>query len=263
MSMKKYLIFIMLVFSSIMLVKVYAEEEQTTSAAKCTYKEKNELYKAVTKVTANYEILDLGEGRYSFKISIYNIVDGISVKSKDGALGIKIENDEFLENSDPENEFFMYTMILPSDTDNGTYVFEDPNFETPTTYNFEIKATKDNCDSRTRTIKLVKPMRNTYFDLEDCKYKSTEKITYCQEWINKPFRIAESKILEKIRNTRDSAGKITTTKCENCDVGIRSVAFFELVNQTKLIIAIGLAIGVVIDIFYIYLRIDYIRRSEL
>lgn len=250
MSMKKSLVFIMLLIFTFVLVDVKAEgEEQTTSAqAKCSYKEKNDLYKAASKVTASYEVLDLGEGKYSFKISIYNIVDGVSVMTKDGVLG---------------GTEGLYEVIVPSDTDNGTYVFEDPNFETPTTYTFKVTSQKENCESKSKTITLVKPMRNNFFDLEECKYKSTEKSTYCQEWIKAPFKIGESKVLEKIREKRDSAGKITTTRCDNCDEGIRNVAFYEFVSQTKLIIAVGLAIGVVMDIFYIYLKIDTIRRSEL
>lgn len=223
-------------------LNVYAEEETSGS---CSYKEKANLNKLAGSVTASYEIEKKEDGTSSFKISVYNVTNGLYVNVIAG------DDDET-----------MFT-IVPEETDNGTYSFVVDDENNIIEYNMTVQSSSSNCFGDLKKIKLVKPKKNKYHDYNECKFADTENYSYCKEWITKEITLSESDVLNKIEEQREYLKKTITTSCANCSQDVNDSAHLRLINMYRKFIVIGLSIGIALDIIYIYIKVSNIRRAEL
>jgi hypothetical protein len=214
----------------------YVNAEDST----CTITVKNELVSEAMKVEASYNISY--EGEPHFEISIYNITPNIYVSFKH-------------VNGTPET-------IIFNSTNNGTYTFNEYNLDSIFKYTFEIYPNNETgCSSRLLYKNLTKPKKNKYADLTECSYEKMKNYTYCKEWISYDFLIDEDAIIQSIKK---EAGKTSTTKVisnNKTDEDLMSFKEFYLLSRKYLII--GLSIGIVIDLYCLYLSFRKVRENIL
>ena len=206
----------------------------------CTLSVKNGLSSEAVKVEASYNISY--EGETHFEISIYNITPNIFVSFKH-------------VNGTPET-------IIYANTNNGTYTFNEYNMDSIFKYTFEIYPdSKTGCSSRLLYKNLTKPKKNKYSNMTECSYEKMKNFTYCKEWISYDFLIDEDMIVQSIKN---EAGKTSTTKKINgttTDEDLMTFKEFYLLSRKYLII--GLSIGIVIDLYCLYLSFRKVRENIL
>lgn len=244
---KNILLFLLCVLLCIPFYSVKAETDEKTNGSSCNYKQINELNKLASNVKINQEVIDNGDGTYKFKFTIYNINENISIminKTQEG-----VEN--------------IPRAVTQFDAGGGIYSFIDDNYKDLITYKFEIIGKKDDCTKTIKTITEIKPFYNKYYDYDDCKLESTQGSYYCQQWLKKKFELTESEILKKIQAAQQTIERITTTRCVDCDANTRKGAKKLYYEGIKRLATIGFSIGIVLDILFLYLKIDSIRRSSL
>lgn len=240
---KGFFVVLILVLSMFTCNNVFAVDYNDTT---CNYNSKAHLNKLAYNVTASYEFKKAEDGTISFDISLYNIVDDIYVMySEKGS-------------SDTSS-----VTVLPSMTNNGVYTFNVPNTTDIITYEITVRTLKFGCIDDIRKFTLIKPKRNSYYDLDICKYDEVVDYLYCREWVTQEFNLSDKEIKNSIERKRDSAQSNTTTKCISCEVETRNQAKKARVNLIREYIVIGLSIGIAIDIILIYFMISNIRRSEI
>ena len=96
--------------------------------------------------------------------------------------------------------------------------------------------------------------------MDECKYEKMKDYYYCKEWISSDFKVDEDTI---IKNIRAEFNKTTTMKSVD-DSGEKSnlVTILDLYKQYRVYILIGLGLGIIIDIIYIYLSYKKIKDAE-
>ncbi len=221
---------------------VYAEEA-TKTANTCDYKTQANLNKLAASVTASYDIEKKEDGSNVFKISVYNIVDGL-----------------FVSVTNEDKEFSL--TITPAHLTNGVYTFDVANDTDVIKYNFVVRSLIQGCTGDIKKFSLIKPKKNKYHDYNECKFSDTEKYSYCEEWITKDFTLSEEQILTKINEQRNNV-KTITTKCVDCESSVRSSARQTRLKLIKKIIVVALSILIALDIIYIYVKTCRIKDSEI
>ena len=228
--MKKVLFLILICFSFI----------SSTYALECSAKEKVSLSANATKITASYEFKTDENGVNYFLITAYNIDESTFLSYTDESG--KIQSLVNLNGVDPS--------------------FKDYNLDTTFKYQFDIYVNgSEGCISKVRSFTLVKPKKNPFYvSMDECKYEKMKDYYYCKEWISSDFKVDEDTI---IKNIRAEFNKTTTMKSVD-DSGEKSnlVTILDLYKQYRVYILIGLGLGIIIDIIYIYLSYKKIKDAE-
>lgn len=239
------LLFFILLINSVASFNVFAlENNDTTKKNTCDYKTQANLNKLAANVSASYQIETREDGTNVFKISVYNIVNELFVSILD------------------ENEEFSLT-ITPAHLTNGVYTFEVTNTTDVIKYNFVVRSMIEGCTGDIKKFSLIKPKKNKYHDYNECKFKDTEKYSYCQEWITREFSLTESEILTKINEQRSGVKKITTQKCLDCETDVRKSAKLTKLRIIKRILVGVISVLIALDIIYIYVKTCKIKDAEI
>lgn len=213
----------------------------------CNYTSKAYINKLAFNVTASYDINTVenedGTESYSFNINIYNITNDIYINIKD--------------ESNPKDAG---TIVLPSETSNGTFSFTTDNIKSIVKYKFEVRTNKFGCTSTIRSFVLVKPKWNHISNTVICRYPEMSDYHYCQKWITQEFSLSDEVIYDKIFEHYDSLNT-TTTKCITCEVEENMDTRIQESNKIKMYILIGLVIGCVLDIAFIIYTIIRLKRD--
>lgn len=228
--MKRVLFLLLICFSFI----------SSTYALECSAKEKVKLTSNATKITASYEFKTDENGESYFLITAYNIDENTFLSYTD-EYG-RIQSLVNLNHVDPS--------------------FKDYNTESVFRYQFDIYVTgSEGCVSKVRTFTLIKPKRNPYYvSMDECKFEKMKDYYYCKEWISSDFKVDNETI---IKNIRAEFNKTTTVvSVDNSNDKTNLVTFLDLYKQYRLYILIGLGIGIVLDIIYIYLSYKKIKDAE-
>ena len=241
-KVKKY--FLLLIICTLMSVgSVYAADS-------CDYKTKANLNKLAAQVTASYEINKSGNNEY-FEITIENVVSELYL--------IVEPSSRTLKTGTELATFEIYNSM----TKNGSYTFKVTNTTDIISYNIRIRSTIEGCTHDVFAITLIKPRKNKFYSMTDCKYEEVMDYTYCQEWVENEFALTDSEILKKIQNQRSVKKKTITTKCLECEVNVRNDAKRNKYKLIKTYIIIGLVIGIIVDIITIVVLVIRVRRSEI
>lgn len=155
----------------------------SVKALSCDNATSSDLTRKANYVKASYEVedksvkKDLTAGNYkttykipyfNFKISIYNIVDGIYA----------------VVTNDVDNTILE---VHPNNTQDGTYTFDNSNFTDVYNYTIEIRSDLDACKNETiRTIKVSKPKYNAF---SEYKYCNSSNNYYCKKFITKDLDV--------------------------------------------------------------------------
>ena len=228
--MKKVLFLILICFSFI----------SSTYALECSAKEKVSLSANATKITASYEFKTDENGVNYFLITAYNIDESTFLSYTDESG--KIQSLVNLNGVDPS--------------------FKDYNLDTTFKYQFDIYVNgSEGCISKVRSFTLIKPKRNPFYvSMDECKYEKMKDYYYCQEWISSDFKVDEETI---IKNIRAEFNKTTTMKSvDDSNEKSNLVTLLDLYKQYRVYILIGLGLGIIIDIIYIYLSYKKIKDAE-
>ena len=228
--MKKVLFLILICFSFI----------SSTYALECSAKEKVSLSANATKITASYEFKTDENGVNYFLITAYNIDESTFLSYTDESG--KIQSLVNLDGVDPS--------------------FKDYNLDTTFKYQFDIYVNgSEGCISKVRSFTLVKPKKNPFYvSMDECKYEKMKDYYYCKEWISSDFKVDEDTI---IKNIRAEFNKTTTMKSvDDSNEKSNLVTLLDLYKQYRVYILIGLGLGIIIDIIYIYLSYKKIKDAE-
>ena len=228
--MKKVLFLILICFSFI----------SSTYALECSAKEKVSLSANATKITASYEFKTDENGVNYFLITAYNIDESTFLSYTDESG--KIQSLVNLNGVDPS--------------------FKDYNLDTTFKYQFDIYVNgSEGCISKVRSFTLIKPKRNPFYvSMDECKYEKMKDYYYCKEWISSDFKVDEETI---IKNIRAEFNKTTTMKSvDDSNEKSNLVTLLDLYKQYRVYILIGLGLGIIIDIIYIYLSYKKIKDAE-
>ena len=239
MSIKKLLILLIMLIPTVCL-----------AANNCDFKTKAEYSKLAKNVTASYEIIEDGGMKY-VQIKIINIVDGIMVNYQRSTLGKNATND-----NTPH-------YIGSFDTEDGVYVVNHYDIGEVYKYKFTVIAATDKCTGSLKTFTLTIPKYNQYSELEICQYYDVKDYLYCQPWITATFDYNEATIIDKINRQRESYHKSTTTTAEYEVVNDPAEKAYQRLLRIRILVIIGLTLGIIADIVYIVLFIpklkDYMR----
>ena len=82
---------------------------------------------------------------------------------------------------------------------------------------------------------------------------------YCKEWINSDFRVDSDTI---INNIKKEFNKTTTSVSVEEETSDNLVTFLQLYIKYRLYILIGLGIGILADMVYIFLSYKKIKEGE-
>jgi hypothetical protein len=229
-GMKKILILFILCFCFLTNVK----------ADVCSAQEKLKYMNEAVKVTASYEFLKDEAGRSYFAITVYNLSPNVAVfyNDKNGNEIVLIGSDEKI-----------------------TETFNDYDTEEVFTYRFKVSVRGEgDCLSNITEFSLTKPKKNYYYDnVPECKYEKMKDYFYCKEWITSDFKIEEKTIINNIKN---EFNKTTTSISESSEESDNLVTLLQLYIKYRIYILIGLGIGIVADIVYIFLSYKRIKEGE-
>ncbi len=222
----------------------------TKAADSCDYKTKANLNKLASQVMSSYEIKKEGNREY-FEITINNIVSDLYLIVEPSSTTLK----QGVELAPFE--------IYNSMTKNGTYTFKVTNTTDVINYNIRIRSTVEGCTHDVFAIIQLKPRKNKFYSMPDCKYEEVMDYLYCQEWVETEFALADTEVLKKIQNQRGAKKKTITTRCLECEAEVRNDAKRNKYKMIKLYIIVGLVIGIVLDIITIVILVIRVRRSEI
>ena len=182
------------------------------AASSCSYSEQAELNNIVANVKANYEVVDIHNGKAvqldseqavdpeidvyirGFKISILNVTEDIYVTVK----------------NDYDNEVKTY---YNRDSEDGIVSFETKNNDKLINYTIEVHANKYSCAGQLlRIINMQTPVYNVNSEFDVCnQYK---EFYYCQEFL--PSGIVDTKTffdqLEKYKQEKQQEKDIEQEK---------------------------------------------------
>ena len=235
----KYVMCIFSLLSFFLFSTFVLAEEDTT----CNYNSRAYLNKLASNVKVSYDLKYEDDNSVSFDISIYNIVDDIYVSYKSGQ-GADVK-------------------VFASMTTDGTYTFNVKDIDNIITYTFTVRSIKFGCTNDIRTLTLVKPKKNSFSDLDICKYEELEDYYYCQKWITRDLEGTDEEIEKRIKAKRESLKKSTTTRCIECEKEeAQKKAENEYRNRKMMLIAI-LSGGIALDTAAIIFMIIRIRRYSI
>lgn len=235
----KYIKYIFSLLSFFLFSTFVLAEEDTT----CNYNSRAYLNKLASNVKVSYDLKYEDDNSVSFDISIYNIVDDIYVSYKSGQ-GTDVK-------------------VFANMTTDGTYTFNVKDTSNIITYTFVVRSIKFGCTNDIRTLTLVKPKKNSFSDLDICKYEELEDYYYCQKWITRDLEGTDDEIEKRIKAKRESLKKSTTTRCIECEKEeAQKKAENEYRNRKMMLIAI-LSGGIALDIAAIIFMIIRIRRYSI
>ncbi|MDE6292150.1 MAG: hypothetical protein K2L98_00555, partial [Bacilli bacterium] len=126
-----------------------------------------------------------------------------------------------------------------------------------------VRSTIEGCTHDIFAITQLKPRKNKFYSMAECKYEEVMDYLYCQEWVETEFAIADSEVLKKIENQRSAKKKTISTRCLECEVSVRNDAKRNKYKLIKTYIIIGLVIGIIVDIATIVVLVIRVRRSEI
>ena len=229
-SMKKTFILFILFFAFFTSVK----------ADTCSAQEKLKYINEAVKVTASYEFLKDEAGRSYFNITVYNLSPNVMVFY-----------------IDKDNVQHSMTGLDGKITES----FVDYDIENSFTYKFNVSVYGEGgCTSNVTSFSLVKPMRNYYYDnIPECKFEKMKDFYYCKEWINNDFYVDSNTIINNIKN---EFNKTTTVISEETVESDNLVTLLQLYIKYRVYILIGLGLGIVLDIIYIFLSYKKIKEAE-
>lgn len=210
----------------------------------CSYKSQVLLNKAAYNVEANYTINETKDGNKSFTISIHNITEDIYA-----VVSNNVNNDEFVVNSE---------MVKDS-----VYSFTVNDITTIITYNISIRSLRYGCAGEIRKMEVVKPRYNDVSELKLCKEKVLENYTYCQKWVNRYYTETREEIIEKINNQYNRNLSTSTTRCISCQSDEENKEIIKKKQNIRMIIIIGLVIGIVLDSITIAILIIRKKKYEI
>lgn len=209
-------------------------------ALECSAREKVSLSSEATKIMASYEFKTDENGANYFLITVYNLSPSTFVSYTDR--NYNINSLVYSENGDPS--------------------FKDYNLDDIYKYQFDIYVNgSEGCVSKIRSFTITKPKRNPFYtNMIECKYEKMKDYYYCQEWISTEFKVDNSTIEDSIKKEYNKT--TTTVSYELNDKDSNFVTFLELYIKYRIYILVGLGIGIVADIIYIYLSYKKIKDAE-
>lgn len=236
--------FVILLILLIVPMNIFAEEK---TSKKCSYLKLSDLNKLAAKVEFSYDIVYDENGTPKIKFTLYNLTEELYVTIDDG-----------------ENEGF-YKTVYNDELVDSLYFFEDTDVTTIKTYRVVIMGKSEECNKTLRTIRVTKPKKNKFHDYNECKFNKTEDYVYCAEWITRDFNLRDSEILEKINERRTITVRTTTitTECKTCIAEKERQKKINRYNELKTFFVVGLSIGILLDMIFIYYKISTLRRSRL
>lgn len=235
----KYIKYIFSLLSFFLFSTFVLAEEDTT----CNYNSRAYLNKLASNVKVSYDLKYEEDNSVSFDISIYNIVDDIYVSYR--------TNDE------------IDTKVFASMATDGTYTFNVKDTSNIITYTFVVRSIKFGCTNDIRTLTLVKPKKNSFSDLDICKYEELEDYYYCQKWITRDLEGTNEDIEKRIKAKRESLKKSTTTRCIECEKEQALEKAKDEYKKRKMILITILSSGILLDTSAIIFMIIRIRRYSI
>ena len=235
----KYVMYIFSLLSFFLFSTFVLAEEDTT----CNYNSRAYLNKLASNIKVSYDLKYEADNSVSFDISIYNIVDDIyvSYRTSDGT----------------------DTKVFASMTTDGTYTFNVKDIDNIMTYTFTVRSIKFGCTNDIRTLTLVKPKKNSFSDLDICKYEELEDYYYCQKWITRELEGTNEEIEKRIKAKRESLKKSTTTRCIECEKEEAQEKAKSEYKKRKVILIASLSGGIALDTAAIIFMIIRIRRYSI
>lgn len=235
----KYVMCIFSLLSFFLFSTFVLAEEDTT----CNYNSRAYLNKLASNVKVSYDLKYGDDNSVSFDISIYNIVDDIYVSYR---------SDEGTD-----------TKVFANMTNDGTYTFNVKDTNNIITYTFVVRSLKFGCINDIRTLTLVKPKKNSFSDLDICKYEELEDYYYCQKWITRDLEGTDEDIEKRIKAKRESLRKSTTTRCIECEKEEAQQKAKSEYEKRKMILITILSGGIALDTIAIIFMIIRIRRYSI
>lgn len=235
----KYMMCIFSLLSFFLFSTFVLAEEDTT----CNYNSRAYLNKLASNVKVSYDLKYGDDNSVSFDISIYNIVDDIYVSYR---------SDEGTD-----------TKVFASMTTDGTYTFNVKDTNNIITYTFVVRSLKFGCINDIRTLTLVKPKKNSFSDLDICKYEELEDYYYCQKWITRDLEGTDEDIEKRIKAKRESLRKSTTTRCIECEKEEAQQKAKSEYEKRKIMLIAILSGGIALDTSAIIFMIIRIRRYSI
>ena len=209
-------------------------------AEECSVSEKAKLMSDAIKVKASYEFKTDESGRSYFAITIYNLSPNVLVS-------IYNQDNQYESVSGIGGEL--------------TYTFNDYDIDNAKEYSFKIAILgSSGCITNITVINLTKPKKNYYYEnMPECKFQKMKDFYYCKEWINSDFHVDDYVIR---RSIQEEFNKTTTSVSDEEIVSDNLVTFLQLYIKYRIYILIGLGIGMIIDIVYIFLSYKRIKEGE-
>jgi hypothetical protein len=205
--------------------------------SKCTSEMKSEFSKSVASASASYEFVydDAGNVK-GFDITVYNIPDKMNV----------------LYSTNVENNKKSGSIKI----ENGKGKVYDDNLTDIYSYSIEIYSLETGCNYKVKTLKVVKPKRNTYSDSVYCSYDETEKSSYCEEWITREINKSLDEVEEILKkNLVKSTTTEATSKCVDCGLDSIGYSLKDFYKKYKYTIIIATVLSIVLVGFAIVLLI--------
>ena len=210
------------------------------NAEECSVSEKTKFMSDAIKVNVSYEFKTDESGRNYFAITIYNLSPNVLVSFY--------------------NQDNKYESVSGID-ENLTYTFNDYDIDNSREYSFKIAIVgSGGCITNITVINLTKPKKNYYYEnIPECKFQKMKDFYYCKEWINNDFHVDDYVIR---RSIQEEFNKTTTSVSDEEVVSDNLVTFLQLYIKYRIYLLIGLGIGIIIDIVYIYLSYKRIKEGE-
>lgn len=209
-------------------------------AEECSASEKNKLISDALKVKVSYEFKVDETGRNYFAITIYNLSPNIIINFYN-----QYNETEYVNGSDGKL----------------TYTFNDYDISNVRVYNFKISIVgTGGCVTNVTSINLTKPKKNYYYEnIPECKFQKMKDFYYCKEWINSDFHIEDSVIR---RSIQEEFNKTTTSISDETEVSDDLFTFLQLYIKYRVYILVGIGIGILADVIYIFLSYKKIKEGE-
>lgn len=173
-----------------------------TAASSCSYSEQAELNEIVSHVNADYEVVDVYNGKvydldhpdengYIKEVDYYIKAFNIRILNLTEDIYVKVSN-----NINDDVRTFRY-----SDTQDGVIVFQTTEVENLVTYTIEVYSNKYACAGEMfRKFNLTTPLYNNYSERPQCE--DSKDFYYCQEFISSE-NITYTEFVEKVKEYKE------------------------------------------------------------
>ena len=219
----------------------------SVSARTCTTSEIDKVTKDAENVKISYEIIETTKKVKTTEDQEF-MPAGTELEVVEDTIRVTIYNmtkDMLLqETNDHDSE---KRIINYSDTTNGNYSFDVENKGDIINYTYVVFTDLD-CDlTRIKTIKFVKPMKNSLYDMQACR--DHQNVSICAKYVTEEPSITDGGIveyLEKYQSGKETPEAITSKKA-----GRSKETFFDAYKPYILgglgVAVVGVAIYVVIN----------------